>query len=125
MKDTVDFNHALADTINRQRRKSGNHQLAGTGLAARPAAVGKVREGIHDFEDAQGNTAGGFRAVSFPDNRKCRGDRGGGFRPSGYASAGIPAVNQLADVFVFDELAPVGGLQALPHFPKKPLIIIH
>ena len=32
---------------------------------------------------------------------------------------------KLADVFVFDELAPISGGEAFLHFPDKPLVVIH
>src|ERR1700686_3073415 len=58
-------------------------------------------------------------------NRKCLSGRGPRVPSIGYASAGIPAVNQLADVLMFDEFAPIGSGQAFLHFAQKPFIVIH
>jgi hypothetical protein len=34
-------------------------------------------------------------------------------------------MNQLSDVFVLDQLTPLGRRQSLLYFPKKPLVVVH
>jgi hypothetical protein len=43
----------------------------------------------------------------------------------GYTSAGISAVNPLANVIVVDEVATVGGGYAFIYFSEKPLVVVH
>lgn len=43
----------------------------------------------------------------------------------GRASTGIPAVDQLADVFVFDELASVSFSQTFFHLAEEPFVVFH
>src|SRR5580692_10894000 len=44
---------------------------------------------------------------------------------NGYTTATIPALNQLADIFVVDELAMVGGSNAFFHLAEKPRFMLH
>ena len=37
----------------------------------------------------------------------------------------IPAVNQLSDVFMFDQFAAICGGDALFHFLREPLVVVH
>jgi hypothetical protein len=41
------------------------------------------------------------------------------------ASARVPAIDHLPNVFMVNQLAPVGGCQSLFDFAEKPLIIVN
>ena len=83
----------------------------------------KLRKRAQAFVDSERYPARGDRAVALTNEianaleiLDC------GFGPA-EALAGIPAVDQRADVGVFDELAPLGGGKARFNFADKPFIV--
>jgi len=67
VQNAVDFNDILADAVNSQKGQGRKHQFAGVQLAARTAAVGKLREGTYASIDCECHTPSRCRALTLLD----------------------------------------------------------
>jgi len=67
MQNAVDFNDILADAVDSQKGQARKYQFAGVQLAARTAAVRKLREGTYALVDCECHTPSRCRALMFLD----------------------------------------------------------
>jgi hypothetical protein len=126
MQDAIYLDDLFAEAIDGHVGQAGEHQLARVGSPPRTPTMRKLREGVYALVDGQRRTPGSSRCVMPVDIVADSGEVANGrVCPANAASAGIPALDELADIFVFDELAPVRSGQALFNLLEKPFVVIH
>lgn len=126
MQNTHDFNYILLDSINADEWRVKKDEFARSNLSANPPHVRKLRERVRAFYDAAGHRRGRRTSMFFKGIIANRNKIVCCWRsPSDSHLTRKPAMNQLHDVFMINQLTAFCCRQPLIHLSAKPFIIVN